>query len=316
MSAVASSGASSVSASGSAFSVACESGNSDSAFSNAPSSISNSSAGSDSNFSNSTIRTTRNKKVIKDIRIKKAVQFETGKDTVNAKGKAVVKAVALALKKRPKTKVTVEGHTFATELHKGARPPQFTPGTKKFNELAKRMQQLSLQRAKNVKTELVKNGVPAENIRAVGMGDRRPLKKGAGLDEELSKRVVFRTNVRKSVGRYGGAKGKKGTKKGGKKGSKKGGKKGSVGSKKGGAVVTAKKRSKGSKASKLGKGGKPTVAALAGLKKKSKVGGSSASSASSADGKKTKVVRKKKKAVSASSSSAGSDSSASSASSN
>jgi outer membrane protein OmpA-like peptidoglycan-associated protein len=207
--------------------------------------MSASSAGSDSAFSDDFVRTKGNKKVIKEIAVKKNVQFMTAKADLTPDAKKIIAAVAGALKKRPNTKLTVEGHTFATELHPGASGPKFKVESKEYKELRTRMKKLSLLRAKAVKKELIKKGANKKNVRAVGMGDKRPLMKGDAWDEEGSKRVVFLTNGGgKAKGRYGAAKkGKKATKGAGKGKAAKGKGKAAVGKKsagKGKAVAVAK----------------------------------------------------------------------------
>ena len=84
------------------------------------------------------------------------IEFDTGKATLRPESEAVLAQVASLLNDEPDWKMKIEGHTDST-------------GTKPAN------QALSQQRAAAVVAWLVKDGIAASRLTAVGMGDAQPL---------------------------------------------------------------------------------------------------------------------------------------------
>jgi len=84
------------------------------------------------------------------------IEFDTAKATLRPESEAVLAQVAALLKSEPDWKMKIEGHTDST-------------GTKQGN------QALSQQRAAAVVAWLVKDGIAASRLTAVGMGDTQPI---------------------------------------------------------------------------------------------------------------------------------------------
>jgi len=87
------------------------------------------------------------------------IQFENNSYKVVEKYKIDVRTFADFLKTRKKFSTQIVGHSS-------------TPGSKKYN------QRLSQKRAESVKKLLVKEGVEASRIEAIGRGEREPIKGG------------------------------------------------------------------------------------------------------------------------------------------
>jgi OmpA-OmpF porin, OOP family len=84
------------------------------------------------------------------------IEFDTGKATLRPESEKVLAEVAALLQSQPDWKMKIEGHTDST-------------GTKQGN------QALSQQRAAAVVAWLVKDGITASRLTAVGMGDTKPI---------------------------------------------------------------------------------------------------------------------------------------------
>ena len=84
------------------------------------------------------------------------IEFDTGKATLRPESEKVLVQVAGLLNSQPDWKMKIEGHTDST-------------GTKQGN------QTLSQQRAASVVAWLVKDGIAASRLTAVGMGDTKPI---------------------------------------------------------------------------------------------------------------------------------------------
>lgn len=82
--------------------------------------------------------------------------FVEGSDEFTAESNAVVDRLFGEIARRPVPEVVVIGHTDRV-------------GTIEYND------NLSLQRAEKVKSELVRRGIPADGIRVAGRGEREPL---------------------------------------------------------------------------------------------------------------------------------------------
>ncbi len=86
----------------------------------------------------------------------KTILFDTGKSTIKAQSEAVLGDIINILKEYPTAKFTVEGHTDSV-------------GSEKLN------QRLSDSRANSVKEYLVKNGIDAFRLSALGYGESKPI---------------------------------------------------------------------------------------------------------------------------------------------
>jgi outer membrane protein OmpA-like peptidoglycan-associated protein len=85
-----------------------------------------------------------------------SVLFETNQATLLPIAQDRLQEVAQALKDNPKGAVLIEGHTDST-------------GSASLND------DLSRRRAESVRTYLISQGLPADRIRAVGLGSQRPI---------------------------------------------------------------------------------------------------------------------------------------------
>ena len=108
--------------------------------------------------------------------------FDFDKDTIRAEGYEKISQTAKEIDTKMVQKVRVLGYTDPL-------------GSDSYNQM------LSQKRANAVKNELIKNGVPAGIIQAIGMGEADQVKfcsgeKGAALKECLkpNRRVVIQTN--------------------------------------------------------------------------------------------------------------------------
>lgn len=102
--------------------------------------------------------------------------FQEGTDTLTSDSEAEIARVFREIASRPDPEISVIGHTDAL-------------GTPQFND------QLSLQRAQRVRSELVRRGIAADRIDVSGRGKREPLVATAdGVSEPKNRRVEI--NVR------------------------------------------------------------------------------------------------------------------------
>jgi OOP family OmpA-OmpF porin len=91
----------------------------------------------------------------KQIKIAQKIHFEYDSNELTRGSQRTLRAVAKVMKKNPEVKVRIEGHTDSV-------------GPRRYNR------RLSQRRVDSVKTYLVENGVPKENIEARGYGETRP----------------------------------------------------------------------------------------------------------------------------------------------
>lgn len=102
--------------------------------------------------------------------------FLEGTEEMTPESEAEVGKIFSELAKRPAPEILVIGHTDAV-------------GSMQFND------RLSLQRAEHVRDELVRRGIPVEDIRVEGRGKREPVVRSEdGRSEPLNRRVEI--NVR------------------------------------------------------------------------------------------------------------------------
>jgi len=114
---------------------------------------------------------------IKDILHLHKIEFETNKATLTPKGKEIVDRVATILKKYPGVKITIEGHTDSD-------------GKADYNL------KLSQDRVDTVKAELVKAGISADRLKAVGYGESNPLVPNDSAENKAkNRRVEFKVIV-------------------------------------------------------------------------------------------------------------------------
>ena len=103
--------------------------------------------------------------------------FVTGTDVLTDESKLELQRMFDELRKRPVSDVVVIGHTDRA-------------GDEAAND------ELSLQRAERMRSDLVQQGFPAERIHAAGRGEREPLvPTGDGVEEPRNRRVEI--NVRR-----------------------------------------------------------------------------------------------------------------------
>jgi len=110
----------------------------------------------------------------KKIEILEKVMFDYNKATIKAESHELLNDVAEVIKENPTIeKIRVEGHTDSD-------------GSDKYNKT------LSQKRADSVKEFLVKAGIPAEKLEAVGYGEEKPIADNT-TDEgkEKNRRVEF-----------------------------------------------------------------------------------------------------------------------------
>jgi outer membrane protein OmpA-like peptidoglycan-associated protein len=102
--------------------------------------------------------------------------FLEGKDELTPESEEEVEKIFAGLATRPAPEILVIGHTDAV-------------GAGQFND------KLSLQRAERVRAELIRRGIPEDNIAVEGRGKREPLVTTAdGVAEPKNRRVEI--NVR------------------------------------------------------------------------------------------------------------------------
>jgi outer membrane protein OmpA-like peptidoglycan-associated protein len=102
--------------------------------------------------------------------------FHEGTDALTVGSEAEIARVFREIEARPDPEISVIGHTDAV-------------GTDYYND------QLSLQRAQRVRSEIVKRGIPDSRIVVSGRGKREPLMvTGQGVPEPKNRRVEI--NVR------------------------------------------------------------------------------------------------------------------------
>jgi outer membrane protein OmpA-like peptidoglycan-associated protein len=92
--------------------------------------------------------------------------FDSGADTLKPGAYPELRRISEILNKYPQTRIEVSGHTDIR-------------GSEEYN------QKLSERRADAVKTELLRNGVLAQRIQAVGYGESRPI----SSDHAMNRRV-------------------------------------------------------------------------------------------------------------------------------
>ena len=86
----------------------------------------------------------------------RTILFDTGKSSIKAESTAVMVDIILILKEYPNAKFTVEGHTDSV-------------GSNSLN------QKLSEERANSVRDFLVKEGIGADRLTAIGYGEDKPM---------------------------------------------------------------------------------------------------------------------------------------------
>jgi outer membrane protein OmpA-like peptidoglycan-associated protein len=100
-----------------------------------------------------------------------AVLFATGKSDLLPIAKDKLTDVAKALKDQGFKEITVEGHTDSV-------------GSATKND------ELSRQRAESVRTHLISQGIPADKIKAVGLGSSRPVAENSTAEGRANNRRV------------------------------------------------------------------------------------------------------------------------------
>ncbi len=114
---------------------------------------------------------------IKDILHLHKIEFETNKATLTAKGKEIVDRVAAILNKYPAVKIKIEGYTDSD-------------GKAEYNL------KLSQDRVDTVKAELVKSGISAERLKAIGYGETKPLVPNDSAENKArNRRVEFKVII-------------------------------------------------------------------------------------------------------------------------
>jgi OOP family OmpA-OmpF porin len=110
----------------------------------------------------------------KKIEINEKVMFDYNKATIKRESSGLLNDVAAVIKENPKIqKIKIEGHTDAD-------------GADKYNK------KLSQQRADAVKEFLVKAGISADILEAVGHGEEKPLGDNKTEEgKEMNRRVEF-----------------------------------------------------------------------------------------------------------------------------
>ncbi|MBI1185326.1 OmpA family protein [bacterium] len=105
------------------------------------------------------------------------VFFDTSDFNLDERDKKILSTLAEVIKEKPGILFEVSGHTD-------------TLGSNEFN------QQLSLQRANEVKKYLVSNGVDERCLYVVGYGETKPFKHMGRYSDKFSRRVEFRQILR------------------------------------------------------------------------------------------------------------------------
>jgi outer membrane protein OmpA-like peptidoglycan-associated protein len=106
------------------------------------------------------------------IEIPEQIQFETGRAAIAGRSEALLKRIADKIKANPQVKrIRIEGHTDDV-------------GT------AQKNQQLSQERSEAVRAALIRLGIDAERLQAVGYGNSRPLDKRKTNDARAKNRRV------------------------------------------------------------------------------------------------------------------------------
>jgi len=101
------------------------------------------------------------------------IEFDFGKSTIKPESMTLIEQMASELKEHEAIKVKISGHTDDV-------------GTDEFN------MNLSLERAKSVKAELVKYGISPKRLTIEGLGESRPL---VANDSEENRRKNRRTEL-------------------------------------------------------------------------------------------------------------------------
>lgn len=113
-------------------------------------------------------------------KLKSDILFETGKADLKTQAKSDLAEMAGIMKKYPENVLTVQGYTDST-------------GSAAVNEA------LSQRRAEAVKSQLVKNGMPAQTITAVGMGPANPVgDNSTSIGRQANRRVEVNVTVDES----------------------------------------------------------------------------------------------------------------------
>ena len=113
------------------------------------------------------------------IELKQQIHFQPNRARILSDSFDVLREVAQALKDVPNASVRIEGHT---------------------DNVGKRSENLSLsqERADSVKEFLVKEGVPAVQLKSVGYGQKRPIASNSTrAGRTLNRRVEFRIEDRR-----------------------------------------------------------------------------------------------------------------------
>jgi outer membrane protein OmpA-like peptidoglycan-associated protein len=118
--------------------------------------------------------------IVRDDRIelKQTVHFQTAKDRILPDSFAMLNEVAQALKDSPNVNVRIEGHTDSV-------------GDNHTNQV------LSEKRAQSVRAYLIKQGIAAERLEAVGYGEDRPIEDNRTEEGRAANRRVEFHLIRK-----------------------------------------------------------------------------------------------------------------------
>lgn len=101
------------------------------------------------------------------------IGFKSNSDSPNSESMAILKQLALLLAKKPELKVRIEGHSDSVG-----------PDQANLDR--------SQRRAENVKQVLIQNGIGAERLEAVGMGDKYPIASNITPEgQDKNRRVEF-----------------------------------------------------------------------------------------------------------------------------
>ena len=102
--------------------------------------------------------------------------FSSGSDSLTFEAKSFVKKIALLVESNT-LHLQIEGHTDSTPIH---------------NQRFSSNWELSTGRATQVVKQLIRNGISANRLSAVGFADTRPLLSAGKIQDNLQRRVVLR----------------------------------------------------------------------------------------------------------------------------